>query len=139
MPSTTLSTRAFAGRDDLRAMEAIVSAAWIGPGRPLVHCTIGDLEWWLASGGPDVDWADRIRIWSIGGSTAAWGWFTPPTSLDWFVRDGLPEGQESAIRREILAWHAEAATTARAGESAPEGVLLDVDVDPAVPGVLAPF
>ncbi len=123
MPSTTITSRAFAGREDLRAMEAIVSGAWLGPDRPLVHCTIGDLEWWLAGGGPDADWADRIRVWSIGGTTAGWGWITPPASLDWFVRAGLAADHELAIRREILAWHLE--MSARA-ERPPEGLVAEV-------------
>jgi len=59
MPSSALTSSAFAGRDDLLAMESIVSAAWASPARPLVHCTVGDLEWWVAGGGPDVDWSNR--------------------------------------------------------------------------------
>jgi ribosomal protein S18 acetylase RimI-like enzyme len=123
MPSTTISSRPYAVRDDLRQMESIVSAAWAGPGRPFVHCTIGDLEWWFASGGPDAAWSDRIRIWSIGGAIAGWGWIAAPASLDWFVRDGLPDDQEQAVRREILAWHAETATAAH---PPPDGLLPDL-------------
>ena len=101
MPSVPLTSRDFAGSDDLRAMQSIVSAAWAGPARPLVHCTVGDLEWWLAGGGPDVDWSSRIRIWSIGGDPVSWGWFSPPASLDWFVAHGMTADEETAIRDEI--------------------------------------
>jgi Acetyltransferases len=117
-------------------MQSIVSAAWASPARPLVHCTVGDLEWWLAGGGPAVDWSGRIRTWWIGGDPVGWGWFSPPASLDWFVRHGLTRGEEAAIRDEVLAWHAERAravateAAAEARETDPRGttepVLLDV-------------
>jgi ribosomal protein S18 acetylase RimI-like enzyme len=146
MPHGPLTSSAYTGRDDLRAMESIVSAAWSSPARPLVHCTVGDLEWWLARGGPDVDWSTRIRVWSIGGDPVGWGWFSPPASLDWFVRHGLTADEESAIRDDILGWHLERAqavtaaaaattatadaTTARDSSTDPTGtmdpVLLDV-------------
>jgi len=121
MPSVSLTSRDYAGKDDLRAMQSIVSAAWASPARPLVHCTVGDLEWWLAGGGPDVDWSSRIRIWSVGGDQVGWGWFSPPLSLDWFVRHGLAADEEAAIRDEILAWHVERARAA-AGSTAPASI-----------------
>ena len=146
MPRGPLTSSPYAGRDDLRAMQSIVSAAWASPDRPLVHCTVGDLEWWLAGGGPDVDWSTRIRVWSIGGDPVGWGWFSPPTSRDWFVRHGLTPDEESAIRADILGWHLERAraiaaaatttaataegTTATDSSTVPNGtthpVLLDV-------------
>jgi mycothiol synthase len=136
MPAIPLTLRDYAGVDDLRAMQSIVSAAWASPARPFVQCTVGDLEWWLAGGGPDVDWSSRIRIWSIGGDPVGWGWFRPPTSLDWFVRHGLTAVEETAIRDEIFAWHVERAravassTPAREpsnrGESTADPVLLEV-------------
>src|SRR6478672_7582993 len=116
MPSRAVTSSAYAGRDDLLAMESLVSAAWASPARPLVNCTIGDLEWWIAGGGPDVDWSSRIRLWSVGGDPVAWGWFSPPASLEWFVRPGLVVAEETAIRDEILAWHGERAR-AIAGEA----------------------
>jgi ribosomal protein S18 acetylase RimI-like enzyme len=115
-------------------MESIVSAAWASPARPLVHCTVGDLEWWLAGGGPDLDWSTRIRVWSIGGDPMGWGWFSPPASLDWFVRFGLTGDEESAIRDEILAWHVErahavAAETSAAARTPAVGESLDPAAD----------
>jgi ribosomal protein S18 acetylase RimI-like enzyme len=121
MPPVPLTSRDYAGVDDLRAMESIVSAAWSSPARPLVHCTVGDLEWWLAGGGPQVDWSSRIRIWSIGGDPVGWGWFAPPASLDWFVRHGVTAAEEAAIRDEILAWHVERARAVAGAEPMPPG------------------
>ena len=123
MTSMPLTSRAYADRADLRAMESIVSAAWIGLRRPLVHCTIGDLEWWIAGGGPGVDWSERIRIWTTGGEIIGWGWFAPPTSLDWFVRDGLTPAEEATVTSEILAWQAD---TARRADTATDAIPLEV-------------
>jgi ribosomal protein S18 acetylase RimI-like enzyme len=111
----SLTSSPWTGPDDLRAMEALVSASWLSPARPLVHCTIGDLEWWLALGGPSVDWSARIRIWSIGGDPVAWAWLTPPASLDWFVSHELTPDEEHAVRRDILAWLADVGREAVAG------------------------
>jgi mycothiol synthase len=122
MTSIPLTSRPYAPAD-LHAMESIVSAAWAGPRRPLVQCTVGDLEWWIAGGGPDVDWSTRIRIWSIGDETVGWGWFAPPVSLDWFVRDGLAATEEQAVRSAILAWHA---GVARRADPAPDVLPLEV-------------
>ena len=105
MPPTAIDSHAYAGRDDLRAMEAIVSAAWARPDHGLVSCTVGDLEWWLAGGGPDADWPGRVRIWTAAGETAGWAWVSPPGSLDWFVRPGLDPRLAAAVRDEILEWH----------------------------------
>jgi ribosomal protein S18 acetylase RimI-like enzyme len=114
MTASALTSRAYVERGDLRAMESIVSAAWSSPARPLVHCTIGDLEWWIASAGPGVDWSERLRIWSIGGDPVGWGWFKPPGELDWFVRPGIPTAEEDRIRDEILDWGVERARFASA-------------------------
>ena len=114
MGISNLTSRPWAGPDDLRAMESLVTAAWLSPARPLVHCTIGDLEWWLALGGPDVDWSKRIRIWSIGGDPVAWAWLTPPASLDWFASHELTSHEELTVRRDILAWQADVAQAAAA-------------------------
>jgi mycothiol synthase len=114
MTISGLSSRAYAEPDDLRAMESIVSAAWASDARPLVHCTIGDLEWWIAGAGPGVDWSERLRLWSIGGDPVGWGWFKPPGDLDWFVAASVAAADERAIRDEILDWGLERARAAAA-------------------------
>jgi ribosomal protein S18 acetylase RimI-like enzyme len=103
-----LRSRAFTGLDDLREMQSIVTAAWLTDRRPLIHCTIGDLAWWFASGGPDADWPSRIRIWTDGGRTVGWGWLKPPSDLDWFVRADLDEAAERRLRAGIVDWAVEA-------------------------------
>ena len=104
MTVSVLSSRAYADPDDLRTMKAIVSGSWAGAHRPLVPCTIGDLEWWVAGAGPGVDWSERLRLWSIGGDPVGWGWFKPPGDLDWFVRPGLAAADEGRVRDDILDW-----------------------------------
>ena len=112
MTATAVTSRAYADPDDLRAMKSIVSAAWSGPARPLVPCTIGDLEWWAAGAGPGVDWSQRLRLWSLGGEPVGWGWFKPPGDLDWFVLPGLHPADEDRVRDEILDWGVDRARSA---------------------------
>ena len=40
----------------------------------------------------------------MDGEVAGWGWFNPPSSLDWFVAD-LTTGDDAAVRDDILEWH----------------------------------
>ena len=111
---TEISSRPWTGPDDLRAIEGLLTAAWNGPGRPLVPVTVGDLEWWLALGGPDVDWSRRIRIWESGGEIVGWGWFKPPIEAEWFVSAAAAVALADRVRDEILAWHAALAREALA-------------------------
>jgi mycothiol synthase len=99
-----LTSHSYASLDDLREMQAIVSAAWRSDRRPLVSCTVGDLAWWYAGSGPGVDWPARIRIWTDGTPVVGWGWFRPPESLDYFVAHGLEEQRERAVMSEIVGW-----------------------------------
>ena len=94
-----------------------MSAAWVGPRRPLVPGTAGDLAWWTAQGGPDADWAARIRIWERGAAVVGWGWFKPPGDLDWFTADGLTPTEESDLRADILDWHEARARETRAPDA----------------------
>jgi len=109
--STTgeIRSRGWAGPEDTRAMAAAVSAAWSGPTRPRVACTVGDLEWWTANAGPGVDWSRRIRLCEISGEVVGWGWLNRPASLDWFVADALTPDDSDRVRDEILGWAAETA------------------------------
>jgi ribosomal protein S18 acetylase RimI-like enzyme len=109
MENGEISSRAWSGPEDLGTIEELISAAWNGPSRPRVNSTVGDLEWWIASLGPDADLAARIRLWFHHGSVAGWGWLSPRAELHWMVADGLPGADEARIRDSILAWNAERA------------------------------
>lgn len=104
-----LSSRPWREAADIAAMTAIVSRAWAGPRRPRVPFTVGDLEWWTAGNGPDMDWANRIRLWELAGEVVGWGWINPPATLDWFVADGLADADAEAVRTDMLAWLADRA------------------------------
>jgi ribosomal protein S18 acetylase RimI-like enzyme len=109
-----LDSHPYASIDDLRAMQAAMTAAWLSPRRPLVPQTIGDLAWWFAGAGPGVDWTERIRIWTAGSRIVGWGWFKPPTDVDWWVETMPDDADERRIRLEILAWADERGAAARA-------------------------
>jgi ribosomal protein S18 acetylase RimI-like enzyme len=105
-----LESRPYASVDDLRDMQAAVTAAWLSPRRPLLPQTIGDLAWWFAGAGPDADWPAQIRIWTDGPQTVGWGWFKPPDSIEWFVAP-LDETDERQVRLDIVAWADERVAT----------------------------
>ena len=90
-------------------MQSIVSAAWHSDRRPLVSCTIGDLAWWVAGAGPGAALHDQIRIWSDDQGIVGWAWYAAPSSIDWFVRMELDEGQDALVRDEIVGWLTELA------------------------------
>jgi mycothiol synthase len=103
-PSVPLESRPYATPDDLREMQAAVTRAWLTPRRPLISCSIGDLAWWFAGAGPGVDWSERMRIWTDGGSVVGWGFFKPPDSLDWYALPRADEADERRVLGEILDW-----------------------------------
>lgn len=120
-----LRSRPYASLDDLHQMQALVTAAWRSERRPLVSCTVGDLEWWVGGSGPDADLSSRVRIWTDGNEPVGWGWIKRPASLDWFVRFDLEAPEEAAVRAEMIGWLDEfAAAEARALE-APDGRTVD--------------
>jgi ribosomal protein S18 acetylase RimI-like enzyme len=134
---TSLSSRAWAGPDDLRAMTGVVSKAWASPRRPLVPCTVGDLEWWTASGGPDADWPSRAGIWELGGTVVGWGWLNRPASLDWFVVDGLTATEDAAVRDGILDWLADYGRASRAADPAADPAAAGLTPEPSAAGAIA--
>ncbi len=100
--------RPFEGMADLRAMEACLAASW-NLRRPFVNTTPGDLEWWIASATPGTDWRRLVHVWTVGDEVVAYGWLSPPASLDWHQRADLPAGVRAGIVDETLAWAASTA------------------------------
>jgi ribosomal protein S18 acetylase RimI-like enzyme len=93
-----LVARDYAGDDDLRRMQALVSERWRRLG-PLAATHVGDLAWWMYQH-PDKLAEARIRLWLEDGDTAAFGWlWTRRRQLDFAVH---PEHSELA--GEVLAW-----------------------------------
>ena len=125
------ASRPYASLDDLREIQAAITAAWLTPRRPLIPQTIGDVAWWLAQGGADADWPSRIRIWTDGPRTVGWGWISPPRTLDWFVAPGLDEADERRLREAILAWAAgQVAALAPTGDPPPSLLVWAADAWP---------
>lgn len=97
----TLVGRPYQGGEDLAPMQALVRV-----GRRLADATTswspGDLEWWIASADPAINWSERVTLWSATTDpdrVIAWTWWTPPDELDWLVDPTL---DTPALRTAIL-------------------------------------
>jgi GNAT superfamily N-acetyltransferase len=66
MPNIT--SRDYAGPDDLRAMQALIQATWTRA----AHLHVGDLVWQRYPRAPSPDWP--TRLWFDGDETVAWSW-----------------------------------------------------------------
>lgn len=64
----TLTSRDYAGPEDLRAMQALVQATWTRNS----HLHVGDLAWQRYPRGPRPEWP--TRLWFEGGEVVAWTW-----------------------------------------------------------------
>lgn len=94
-----LQYRPFESNEDLRRMKALVSVIWKLEG-PLSPMTVADLDWWMFQH-EGVDPRTRIRLWSDGDSLRAFGWFSPPGSVDVVIH---PEHREMSLFEEMIAW-----------------------------------
>ena len=131
--------RPFAGPADLAAMEACLAASW-AHARPFVNATPGDLEWWIASAAPGTDFGRLVHLWTDGPDVLAYGWLSPPGSIDWHQRAGLPAGVRAALVDATLAWASEAIPSiAEADGAAPPATLETwaMDADAELGGLLA--
>ena len=88
-------------------MEACLAVSWRRD-RPFVSATAGDLEWWIAGAQPGTDFTHLIRLWTDGEEVLAYGWLSPPGSLDWHQRAGLPADVRASLVDATLAWASDA-------------------------------
>lgn len=125
--------RSYAGPADLDGMEAAVSASW-RVARPLVNCTVGDLEWWQVGALPFDDWTARIRVWEVRGGIVAFAWLSGTGELDWHQRADLAPGVRAAIVDESLGWAVDATRAAAATGGVTGGALTTwaMDTDEAL-------
>jgi GNAT superfamily N-acetyltransferase len=106
MSTRTFASRAWATRDDTRAMQDLVrdrlTRDW-----PAVRFHPGDLDWWVvATHGRVPGMTDRVRLWFDGPddpAPIAYGWFGPPGDLDFVVGPDDPVAV-APILAEIVAW-----------------------------------
>lgn len=97
---TTLTYRPYAGLDDLRAMQAILSAGKRLKPASGVHP--GDLEWWFFYGDAETDLTQRTRLWYVHGVESPIAWtFCSPEKLD-FEFGVHPDWQVSPAVGEII-------------------------------------
>ena len=120
-------------------MEACLAASW-RRARPFVNATAGDLEWWIAGAAPGTDFGPRVRLWTDGDDVLAYGWLSPPASLDWHQRAGLPAGVRASLVDATLAWAAEAVRSFALDDGQAPPVALEawtMDADDELNGLLA--
>jgi GNAT superfamily N-acetyltransferase len=128
-----ITSRPYAGVDDLRALQRAITASWL-VARPLVNVTVGDVAWLMACSPPEADWRERIQLWESDGDVVAWGWLVPPGELFCHLRADLPAEHRRAIAAELVAWIAErvASCTSLAAAEAPTHLMTHVpDADHA--------
>ena len=131
--------QAYGGLADLAAMEACLAASW-RRARPFVNATAGDLEWWIAGATPGTEFGRRVRLWADGDEVVAYGWLSPPASLDWHQRAGLPAGIRESLVDATLGWAAEAVRSIAVedGEAPPAALeAWTMDADDELNGLLA--
>jgi ribosomal protein S18 acetylase RimI-like enzyme len=92
-------------------MGAALSTSW-RVARPLVNCTVGDLEWWQVSALPFDAWGERIRVWEASGEIVAFAWLSGTGALDWHQRADLEARVRTAIVDESVAWAVESTRAA---------------------------
>jgi len=129
----TVTSHAFAGPADLAAMEATLTVSW-ARARPFVAATPGDLEWWIAGATPGTDFGRLVRLWTDGPDVLAYGWLSPPGSLDWHQRAGLPEALRAELVDATLGWATEAIVSIaeQDGATAPDALeawAMDADAE----------
>jgi mycothiol synthase len=110
----------YARPSDFDLMTGVVTASWLTD-RPLVSCTVGDLEWWTVND-PGQVLEGQAELWLEDGVPVGWAWPDPPTAADWHLRSGVPRAPFLAPLLDRL--ETQARNAAAASESS---TFLDVD------------
>jgi GNAT superfamily N-acetyltransferase len=98
--SFTLTHRQYTGLEDLRAMQAILSAGRLL--KPASGPHTGELEWWFFYGDADTNLNERNRLWYADSSETPIAWtFSSQEKLD-FEFAVLPDWETSAVIEEII-------------------------------------
>jgi GNAT superfamily N-acetyltransferase len=122
-------------RAELRAMQGLAQEVWrLRP--ELVDLTMGQLAYQGAMAGTDAGDASLLRTWTIGGDAFAWGWLSPPGTLEWQVHPDRPQ-----LLEDVLDWfeaHARVPlrTQARDGDVEAQARLRARGFEPVVGGPL---
>ena len=90
--------RPFEGMADLRAMEACLARVVEPAPAVRQHDAPATSSGGSAIATPGTDWRRLVRVWTAGDEVVAYGWLSPPASLDWHQRADLPAGVRAGDR-----------------------------------------
>jgi ribosomal protein S18 acetylase RimI-like enzyme len=138
MPPSLIRSRAWQSRDDTRRVQDLVRDRLVRDW-PAVRFHPGDIDWWVVGTyGRSPGMTERVRLWFEGDAgqpipadpaPVAYGWFGPPTDLDFVIGSDDPDvvaplvAEIVALADERRRTFAEGATgPLRAWASAADGV-----------------
>jgi len=127
MPPSPVRSRAWQSRDDTRRIQDLVRDR-LARDWPAVRFHPGDIDWWVVgTHGRSPGMTERVRLWFRGdpgqpipadAAPVAYGWFGPPTDLDFVI--GLDDPDVVApLMAEIVAWADERRRTFAEGAIGP--------------------
>ena len=119
---SSLTSRAYAGIEDLGALHAVVRAVWAHD-KPHALPHVGDVTWGLYQHEPELAWPKRTQIFERDGEPVAFGILWLPQTLQSAVH---PEHRDDAVYDALLEWFAKSAEDWAAGEKLDGG--LDVQL-----------
>ncbi len=102
---SALTSREYAGADDLGSLHAVVRAVWKRD-KPHALPHLGDVTWALYQHEPELAWPKRTQIFERDGEPVAFGILWLPQTLQSAVH---PEHRDDAVYDALLEWFADAA------------------------------
>lgn len=127
MPTSPIRSRAWQSRDDTRRVQDLVRDR-LARDWPAVRFHPGDIDWWVVgTNGRTPGMPERVRLWFEGdpgqpipddAAPAAYGWFGPPTDLDFVIGPDDPD-VVAPLMAEIVAWADERRRTFAEGAIGP--------------------
>ena len=127
MPPSPIRSRAWQSRDDTHRIQDLVRER-LARDWPAVRFHPGDIDWWVVgTHGRLPGMTERVRLWFEGdpgepipadAAPIAYGWFGPPTDLDFVIGSDDPD-VVAPLMAEIVAWADERRRTIAEGAVEP--------------------
>jgi ribosomal protein S18 acetylase RimI-like enzyme len=127
MPPSPIRSRAWQSRDDTRRIQDLARER-LARDWPVVRFHPGDIDWWVVGTyGRSPGMTERVRLWFEGDpgepipadtAPVAYGWFGPPTDLDFVIGPDDPD-VVAPLMAEIVAWADERRRTLAEGAIEP--------------------
>src|SRR3990170_5225587 len=127
MPPSPIRSRAWQSRDDTRRVQDLVRFR-LARDWPAVRFHPGDIDWWVVgTHGRTPGMTERVRLWFEGdpgqpipddAASVAYGWFGPPTDLDFVIGPDDPD-VVAPLMADIVAWADERRRTFAEGAIGP--------------------